>query len=91
MVLERVVDRVISSHPDAEKDFKIVRLNDYKDTSVEYTIVVRVKEFMAQYGVVGEIKRQVYYEFGKEGITIPFPQTDVHFFQEKQKGRKKAG
>ena len=91
MVLERVVDRVISSHPDAEKDFKIVRLNDYKDSSVEYTIVVRVKEFMAQYGVVGEIKRQVYYEFGKEGITIPFPQTDVHFFQEKQKGRKKAG
>ena len=89
--IERVVDRVLNSHPDAVKDFKIVRLSDFKDSSIEYVIVVRVKEYMAQYGVVGEMKRQIYYEFEKEGISIPFPQRDVHVFGERPKRKGKGG
>ncbi|RLG20171.1 hypothetical protein DRN67_00700 [Candidatus Micrarchaeota archaeon] len=91
-VINRVIDRILKNHPDiGDREFKIVRLADYKDSSIDYVIVIKVKEFMAQYGVMGEVKRQIYYEFEKEGITIPFPQTDVHLFQQKGKKGKKAG
>lgn len=56
-------------------------LSELADSSVN--IVVRVWVNAADYwGVHFRMNEEVYKTFAKEGLSIPFPQTDVHLFKE---------
>lgn len=59
-----------------------IAVKELGDSSVNF--VVRVWAKSADYwGIYFDMQESVKLTFDKEGISIPFPQTDVHLFQEK--------
>lgn len=58
-----------------------VAVSELADSSVNF--VVRVWVNAADYwGVYFDMHKNIYNSFNKEGISIPFPQMDVHLFQQ---------
>ncbi len=55
-----------------------VRFHEFGDSSINFKVILRVKEFTAQYLVKHEFIKALHARFNKEGIEIPFPQRDVH-------------
>lgn len=55
----------------------------FGDSSLNFTLICRVATFVDQYLVQHELRKRIYARFRQEGITIPFPQRDVHIYTEK--------
>ncbi len=78
-VLERVLTSDSRIHKDPEP---FIAVGELGDSSVNFT--VRVWADGADYwGIHFDTIEKVKKEFDKAGISIPFPQTDVHLFTEK--------
>jgi len=77
-----VLDRLIAADERILKDPEPFRaLAELADSSVN--IVVRCWVNASDYwGVYFKMNEQVYKSFDKEGLSIPFPQTDVHLYRE---------
>ncbi len=56
----------------------IVRYHTFGDSSVNFTVTLRVKEYTDQYGVTHEFMKRLHERYRKESIEIPFPQRVVH-------------
>ena len=54
----------------------------FKDSSLDFTLICPVKEFVDQYFVQHELRHRILERFRKEGIRIPFPQRTVHLRKE---------
>ena len=54
----------------------------FKDSSLDFTLICPVKEFVDQYFVQHELRHRILERFRKEGIGIPFPQRTVHLRKE---------
>ena len=52
----------------------------FGDSSLDFTLICRVNTFVDQYLVQHELRKRIFTRFRQEGITIPFPQRDVHLF-----------
>ncbi|MDD3313341.1 mechanosensitive ion channel domain-containing protein [Pseudodesulfovibrio sp.] len=78
-----VLDRIIAEEPRILKDpAPTVAVSELADSSVNFVVRPWVKA--ADYwGVYFDLTEKVKLTFDAEGISIPFPQTDVHLFQEK--------
>ena len=79
---ERILKEIVDSHEKilAEPEPNI-RLHKLDDSSVNF--VVRPWTATADYWeVYWYITREVKMRFDREGISIPFPQRDVHFYQQ---------
>ncbi|MFC1579076.1 mechanosensitive ion channel family protein [Pseudomonadota bacterium] len=79
---ERILKEIVDSHEKvlAEPEANI-RLHKLADSSVNF--VVRPWTATADYwDVYWDITREVKLRFDREGISIPFPQRDVHFYQQ---------
>ncbi|MEM7260813.1 MAG: mechanosensitive ion channel family protein [Planctomycetota bacterium] len=76
-----VLERIVNSHEKVLKDpAPVIKLNELADSSVNF--VVRPWANTPDYwDVFFDVTRTVKEEFDKEGISIPFPQTDVHVHQ----------
>jgi len=57
----------------AEEARPFLRFYGFKDSSLGYTLIIRVREFVDQYYVGHEMRKRLFRRFKKEGITIPFP------------------
>jgi len=79
-VLQRLIDaddRILQ-----EPDKPFIALKELGESSVNF--VVRVWAKAGDYwGIYFDMQENVKLTFDKEGISIPFPQRDVHLFQEK--------
>jgi small conductance mechanosensitive channel len=76
-VLQRLVD---SDERILKEPESMIAVSELGDSSVNF--VVRVWCNSADYwGIYFDMQEKVKYEFDKEGISIPFPQRDVHLFQ----------
>ncbi len=77
-----VLDRLIAADERILKDPEPFRaLTELADSSVN--IVVRCWVNASDYwGVYFKMNEEVYKTFDKEGLSIPFPQTDVHLYRE---------
>jgi small conductance mechanosensitive channel len=76
-VLQRLVDEDQRIFKEPES---MIAVNELGDSSVNF--VVRVWCNSADYwGIYFDMQEKVKLEFDKEGISIPFPQRDVHLFQ----------
>lgn len=51
----------------------IVRYNEFADSSINFTVIMRARGFGDQYIVKHEFIKKLHERFGKEGIEIPFP------------------
>ncbi|MGB8222550.1 MAG: mechanosensitive ion channel family protein, partial [Polyangiales bacterium] len=79
---EKVLAEIVSSHEKVLKDpAPVIRLHELGDSSVNF--VVRPWSKTGDYwDVYWDITREVKRRFDQEGISIPFPQRDVHIYRE---------
>lgn len=50
----------------------------FGDSSLDFTLIVYVKEYADQFPVQSELRKLIFKRFKEEGIEIPFPQRVVH-------------
>ncbi len=82
---ERVLQEIVADHEKVlELPETTIKLHKLNDSSVDF--IVRPWVNTPDYwDVYWDITREVKMRFDKEGISIPFPQRDVHFYQEPSK------
>jgi small conductance mechanosensitive channel len=80
---ERVLGEILESHEKVLDDPEpIVRVQNLGESSVDFTVRpwVKTDDYLEVYW---DITREVKIRFDEEGISIPFPQRDVHVIEEK--------
>ena len=88
---EKVLADIIESHEKVLKDPEpVIRLHTLGESSVDF--IVRPWSNTEDYwDVYWDITREVKRRFDEEGISIPFPQRDVHIFREAADADAKGG
>jgi len=57
----------------------LVRFNPgFRESSLDFTVICQVREFVDQYFVQHELRHRILERLRREGIEIPFPQRTVH-------------
>ena len=79
---EKVLSEIVAGHQKVLKDPEpVIRLHELGDSSVNF--VVRPWSKTEDYwDVYWDVTREVKRRFDEEGISIPFPQRDVHIYRE---------
>lgn len=79
---ERLLTEIVTSHEKVLKDPEpVVRLNNLGESSVDF--IVRPWSRTDDYwDVYWDVTREVKRRFDEEGISIPFPQRDLHVYRE---------
>ncbi len=54
----------------------------FGESSIDFTLICQVAEFVDQYGVQHEMRKRIFKRFRQEGIEIPFPIRTVHLKKE---------
>ncbi len=77
---QKVLDELVSNHPLVLEDpAPVIRVNELADSSVNF--IVRPWTKTADYWTVyWDLQRAVKEAFDANGISIPFPQTDMHLY-----------
>ncbi|MEN8008187.1 MAG: mechanosensitive ion channel family protein [Candidatus Krumholzibacteriota bacterium] len=81
---EQVLTEILKSHELVLDDPEpVVRLHTLNDSSVDFVVRpwVRTDEY---WNVYWDVTRAVKMRFDEEGISIPFPQRDVHVYEQKK-------
>jgi small-conductance mechanosensitive channel len=76
--VERVVGdvgrEVMTGVPGGVADFEpFIRFHTFADSSVNFTVILRAREFVDQYLIKHEFIKRLHARFDREGIMIPFP------------------
>ena len=83
---ERVLKEIVDAHPLVLKDPEpVIQLHELADSSCNFVCRpwAKTEDFWSVYW---DITRSVKERFDAEGISIPFPQRDVHIIQEQAPG-----
>jgi len=56
----------------------------FGDSSLDFTLICQVKEFVDQYLAQHELRKRIFKRFKEEGIEIPFPHRTVYLREEKE-------
>jgi len=79
---EEILASIVADHPKVLDDPEpVVKLSNLGDSSVDFI----VRPWCARddyWDVYWELTREVKLRFDREGVSIPFPQRDVHFYPE---------
>ncbi|OGS21467.1 MAG: hypothetical protein A2252_07055 [Elusimicrobia bacterium RIFOXYA2_FULL_39_19] len=60
-------------------DFQpFIRYNKFDNSSVNFTVILRGKEFVDKYLIIHEFMKSLHKRYAKENITIPFPIRTLH-------------
>lgn len=62
-----------------------IRYHTFGDFSINFTVILRAKEFVDQYLVKHEFIKRLHERYAKEGIIIPYPIRAINYGQEKEK------
>lgn len=57
----------------------LARFHTFGDSSITFTVVLRVREFADRYLTTHEFIKRLHRRYAEEGIEIPFPQRVLHF------------
>lgn len=60
-----------------------IRYNSFGDSSINFTVVLRTKEFAAQYLIKHEFIKKLHERYAAENIMIPYPVRAINYAQEK--------
>jgi small conductance mechanosensitive channel len=82
---QAILEKIVAEHPKVLKDpAPVVKVSALGESSVDF--IVRPWVVPADYWeVYWYVTRKVKEEFDREGVSIPFPQRDVHLFQDSKK------
>lgn len=61
-----------------------IRYHTFADSSVNFTVILRAKEFVDQYLIKHEFIKRIHERYAKEGIVIPYPIRAINYAQEKE-------
>jgi small-conductance mechanosensitive channel len=50
-----------------------IRYHTFGDSSIDFTVILRAREFVDQYLIKHEFIKRLHARFDREGIAIPFP------------------
>jgi small-conductance mechanosensitive channel len=79
-----VAKKVLKKVQGAKSEFEpFIRYHTFGDSSINFSIILRVKEFVNQYLIKHEFIKALHKRFNKEGIEIPFPITTVQMKEKK--------
>jgi small conductance mechanosensitive channel len=79
---EKIMEEILESHPKILKDPEpVVKLHTLGESSVDFVVRPWVKTD-DYWDIHWDVTRAVKMRFDEEGISIPFPQRDVHVFYE---------
>jgi len=68
-----------------EADDPFVRfIPGFGESSLDFTLICKVKEFVDQYLVLHELRKRIFNRFRAEGIEIPYPHRTVYVREEKE-------
>jgi small-conductance mechanosensitive channel len=81
-VAKEVMKTVAGGVPDFQP---LVRYNTFGDSSINFTVILRAKEFVDQYLIKHEFIKRLQERYAKEGIIIPYPIRAINYEQEKTK------
>jgi len=70
-----VMKKVEGGVPDNDP---FLRYNKFADSSINFTVIMRCREYVDQFLVTHEFIKALHERYKKEKIEIPFPQIDVH-------------
>lgn len=65
-----------------------IRYGAFADFSINFTVILRAREFVDQYLVKHEFIKRLHKRFAKEGIVIPYPIRAINYQQEETKQKK---
>ncbi len=68
-----------------------IRYHTFNDFSIDFTVILRCKEFVDNYLIKHEFIKKLHERYAKEGINIPYPIRAINYSQEKafeEKGKK---
>lgn len=86
-VLQEEAEKAIGEVPGLlgppEAAAPLVRFMDFGDSSLDFVLILRIREFIDQYPVQTELRKRIFKRFEEEGIEIPFPHRTVYFREEK--------
>jgi small-conductance mechanosensitive channel len=74
-VAKQVVTEVQGGVPEYEP---LIRYHTFADFSINFSVIIRVKEFVNKYLVRHEFIKALHKRYNEEGIEIPFPIRTVH-------------
>ncbi len=75
-----VAKKVLAETPGGVKDFEpFVRFNEFGDSNINFSVILRVQTFVDQYLVKHEFIKQLKKRFDKEGIEISYPASNIYF------------
>ena len=60
-----------------------IRYHTFNDFSIDFTVILRAEEFVANYLVKHEFIKRLHERYAKEGIVIPYPIRAINYEQEK--------
>ncbi|MEW6615079.1 MAG: mechanosensitive ion channel family protein [Thermodesulfobacteriota bacterium] len=75
-VMEDIVGNELSFEP-------FIRYHTFADFSINFTVIMRGREFIDQYILTHELVKKLHKRYKKEGIEIPFPIRTVHMKETK--------
>ena len=81
-----VAKEVMKNVPGGVPEFQpFIRYNTFGDFSINFTVILRAKEFVDQYLIKHEFIKRLHQRYAKEGIVIPYPIRAINYEQEKAK------
>jgi small-conductance mechanosensitive channel len=75
-VSKKVLKEVQGGIPEFEP---FIRYNTFDDSSINFSVILRAREFVDQYLIKHEFIKRLHERYKKEGIVIPFPIRTVYF------------
>jgi small-conductance mechanosensitive channel len=80
-VARRVLREITGGVPDFEP---FIRYHTFGDSSINFSVILRVGEFVNQYLVKHEFIKRLHERYAREGIVIPYPIRAINYDQEKR-------
>ncbi len=84
-VAKEVVKDVKGGYPEIEP---FVRFKEFGDSSINFTVIMKARQFVDQYVLKHEFIKRLHKRFQKEGIEIPYPITTVYLKNTRKKKKK---
>lgn len=83
-VTVEVAKEVMRDSPGGVPGFEpFIRYHTFGDFSVNFTVILRAKEFVDQYLIKDQFIERLHERYAKEGIIIPYPIRAINYQQEK--------
>ena len=81
-VAREIMKEVHGAVPEFEP---FIRYNTFGDSSINFSVILRAKEFTDQYLIKHEFIKRLHERYVKEGIVIPYPIRAINYEQEAKK------